>query len=148
VIDFPKGESGIKTKIKEIDKAIINGANEIDVVLNYNMIKNSDEHEDLENEIREITEYCHRESIIVKATIEIGALNYQEIENICKMCVDNNVDFITTSTVKLSRDDSFESKLEKVNDALVEVSKIFLSLLIDLYILSKRVLRLVCSIFK
>lgn len=114
IIDFPKGESGIKTKIKEIERSIINGADEIDVVINYNLIKNKDEHDELENEIREITEYCHREGVIVKVTIEVGALNYQEIEDLCKMCIDNNVDFITTSTGKLPRDDSFETKLEKV----------------------------------
>ena len=113
-VDFPKGESGIKTKIKEIERTIVNGADEIDVVINYNLIKNKDEHEDLESEIREITEYCHREGVIAKVTIEIGALNYQEIDDLCKMCIDNNVDFITTSTGKLSRDDSFETKLEKV----------------------------------
>lgn len=114
IIDFPKGVSDIKRKIKEIEKTIINGADEIDVVINYNLIKNKDEHDDLDKEIREITEYCHREGVIVKITIEIGALNYQEIEDLCKMCIDNNVDFITTSTGKLSRDDSFETKLEKV----------------------------------
>lgn len=114
LIDFPKGESDIKRKINEIDQSIVNGAEEIDVVVNYKLIKDLDEHETLEGEIREITEYCHREGVLAKIIIEIGALNYQEIEAICKMCIDNNADYIMTSTGKLPKDDSFEKKLEKV----------------------------------
>lgn len=114
LIGFPKGDNNLKSKINEIDETIINGANEIDVVINYKLIKNPEDHEDLQDEIRQLTEYCHREGVIIKAIIEIGALNYQEIETICKMCVNGNVDFVMTSTGKLPNDDSFETKLEKV----------------------------------
>lgn len=114
LIDFPKGTSDTKEKTNEIDSAIVNGAEEIDVVVNYNLIKDSEEQEELEKEIRELTEYCHREGVIIKAIIEIGALNYQEMETICRMCIDNNVDYVMTSTGKLPKDDSFEVKVEKV----------------------------------
>jgi len=114
LIDFPKGESGIKTKINEIDESIVNGADEIDVVVNYKLIKDSEEHETLEKEIRELSEYCHREGSTIKAIIEVGVLSYQEIETICRMCADSNIDFIMTSTGKLPKDDSFETKVEKV----------------------------------
>ena len=113
LIDFPKGESETKEKIREIDDAIVNGANEIDVVVNYKLIK-EEEQEELEKEIREITEFCHREGVIAKIVIEIGSLNYQEIEKMCTICIDNNADYIMTSTGKLTKDDSFETKLEKV----------------------------------
>ena len=114
LIDFPKGENDIKQKISEIDNSIINGANEIDIVINYKLIKDQEEHETLEKEIRELSEYCHREGTTIKTIIEVGALNYQEIEAICRMCTDGNVDFVMTSTGKLPKDDSFETKLEKV----------------------------------
>jgi deoxyribose-phosphate aldolase len=113
-IDFPKGESDVKSKISKINNSIINGANDIDIVINYKLIKDSEEHETLEKEIRELSEYCHREGNIIKVIIEIGALNYQEIESICKMCIDSNVDFVMTSTGKLPNDDTFETKLNKV----------------------------------
>ena len=114
LIDFPKGQSDVKQKINSIDEAIVNGANEIDVVINYKLIKDSEEQNTLENEIRELTEYCHKEGVIIKIIIEIGSLNYQEIEAICRMAINSNVDFIMTSTGKLPNDDSFETKLEKV----------------------------------
>ena len=108
------GESSITDKKNEIDKCTTNGAKEVDVVINYNLIKKPEEHEDLEKEIREISEYCHKEGIIFKAIIEIGALNFQQMEEICNMCIDGNADFVMTSTGKLKNDNSFEEKLEKV----------------------------------
>lgn len=113
LIDFPKGESDVKVKINEIDQSIVNGADEIDVVINYKLIKNEEEHEKLENEIRDLSEYCHREGVTIKIIIEVGALNFQEIEAICRMCTNSSIDFIMTSTGKFPNDDSFEKKLEK-----------------------------------
>ena len=113
LIDFPKGNSITKYKIDQIDKSIVNGADEIDVVINYELIK-KDKTEELETEIRKLTEYCHKEGSIIKLTIEIGALNNEEIEKICRICIENNVDYISTSTGKLPNDESFEQKIEKV----------------------------------
>ena len=113
LIDFPKGESDVKVKINEIDQSIVNGADEIDVVINYKLIKNEEEHEKLENEIRDLSEYCHKEGVTIKIIVEVGALNFQEIEAICKMCTNSSVDFIMTSTGKFPNDDTFEKKLEK-----------------------------------
>jgi len=114
LIDFPKGTSNVKKKIKDIDETLINGANEIDVVINYKLVKNQEEHEELSDEIRTLSEYCHREGVTIKVIIEIGALSLQEIDIICKMCIDGNVDFIMTSTGKLPNDNSYNTKLDKV----------------------------------
>lgn len=112
LVDFPKGKNSINQKINEIKDSIVNGAKEIDVVINYKLI--GEDEESLKDQIRQLTEYCHKEGVIIKVVIEIGALNYQEIEKICNICVDNGVDFIMTSTGRLSNDDSYEKKLEKV----------------------------------
>lgn len=114
LIDFPGGEKSTKEKINEINNAIVNGTNEVDVVINYKLIKNIEYHDDLSKEIRDLSEYCHKENVIIKVIIELGSLNYQEIETICGMCVDGNVDYIMTSTGKLPNDNTFEEKLEKV----------------------------------
>ena len=114
LIGFPKGDEDIKRKIDEIDNAIVNGASEIDVVVNYKLIKQEEDHEKLKEEIGKLSEYCHREGVTIKVIIEIGALNYQEIEEICNMCIDTSVDFVMTSTGKLPKDDSFQTKVDKV----------------------------------
>jgi len=113
LIDFPKGNSITKYKLDQIDKSIVNGADEIDVVLNYELVK-KDKIDELETEVRKLSEYCHKEGSIIKLTIEIGALNNEEIEKICRICIENNVDYISTSTGKLPNDESFEQKIEKV----------------------------------
>lgn len=114
LVDFPKGNSITKYKLDQIDKSIVNGADEIDVVLNYELIKKDNKTDEIETEIRKLTEYCHKEGSIIKLTIEIGALNNEEIEKICRICIENNVDYISTSTGKLPNDESFEQKIEKV----------------------------------
>jgi deoxyribose-phosphate aldolase len=113
-IDFPKGDSTTNQKMKKIDESLVNGANEIDVVVNYKLIK-SKKIEKLTEEIREITEHIHKEGKIVKVVAEIGALNFQELEKFCEICIDANVDFIMTSTGKLPNDNSFDEKIEKLN---------------------------------
>ena len=114
LIDFPKGQSSIKEKVREIEDAIVSGAKEVDVVINYDLIKDEDMYEDLDEEIRKVTEVTHRECAIIKAIIEVGYLTYQEIEKICNMCVESGVDYIMTSTGKLKNDNSFDERLEKV----------------------------------
>lgn len=112
-IDFPKGKLSTSEKIKEIEKSLINGADEIDSTLNYSLIEN-DKWEDIENEIRKLTEYVHKEGKIIKFIIEIGILSFHKLEKICNICVKSSVDYIMTSTGKLENDDIFEDKLKKV----------------------------------
>lgn len=112
-IDFPKGELSTPEKIKEIEKSLINGADEIDSTLNYSLIKN-DKWDDIESEIRKLTECVHKEGKIIKFIIEIGILNFHKLEKICNICVKSSVDYIMTSTGKLENDSNFEDKLEKV----------------------------------
>jgi len=114
MIDFPKGNSPTSDKVRDIKEAFVNGANEVNVVVNYELIKDEEEHEELEEEIRKISEICHREGKIFKAIIEIGKLTYQDIGKICDMCVEANVDYIMTSTGKLKQDDTLSEKIEKI----------------------------------
>ena len=114
LIDFPKGTSSLDKKLKDIAEALTNGANEIDVVINYEFIKDEEDHEDLEDEIRGIAELCHKEGKVIKVIIEIGKLTFHEIEKICDMCIEGGVDYIMTSTGKLKSDDDFDEKIEKI----------------------------------
>lgn len=114
IVGLPNGREDVKSKLHDIEESIINGANEIDVLINYNLIKEKDKNDKLEDEIRQLTELCHKEGSIIKIIIETGFLDYQEIETICKMCIDNSVDYVMTSSGKLPNDDTFEEKVEKV----------------------------------
>ena len=78
VIDFPEGNGGINAKISESQKAIADGADELDFVVDYRAFKNGN----LERVAEEI-EVCSLTGLkngkIVKWIIETAALTDQEI---------------------------------------------------------------------
>ena len=95
VIGFPNGYSTKEVKSYEAINAIENGANEIDMVININALKNKD-YDYIKDEIEEI-----RDSIdghVLKVIIETSLLDDKEIEKMTKICNETYVNFIKTST--------------------------------------------------
>ena len=95
VIGFPNGYSDTATKIFETGNAIINGADEIDMVVNIAEIKNSD-YGHVYNEIKQIKKICG--SRILKVIVETCLLSEEEKINMCQIVTDCGADFIKTST--------------------------------------------------
>jgi len=100
VISFPKGTDSTIEKIKECTKALSDGADEVDVVMNYTKLlkKEEDAVEDITTELRELTELTHSEGKIIKVIIESGILTFDQIRTVCECCVEAGVDFVKTST--------------------------------------------------
>src|SRR6476619_5171456 len=71
VIGFPFGYSAIEAKIAEIVLAIIDGADELDVVANIAAIKNND-WQFLASEINTIMPIIHKQQKVIKIIIESG----------------------------------------------------------------------------
>jgi deoxyribose-phosphate aldolase len=78
VIDFPEGKSDIETKIKEANKAIENGADDLDFVCNYEAFKNG-EIDLVKQETLIATQIGLANNKIIKWIIEVAALNDKEI---------------------------------------------------------------------
>jgi deoxyribose-phosphate aldolase len=78
IIDFPKGISETEIKIKEAQKAIENGADELDFVCNYSAFKKS-EIAFVKKEILDCTKLGLDNNKIVKWIIEVAALNNHQI---------------------------------------------------------------------
>ena len=95
VIGFPNGYSTMETKIFETKNALSNGADEIDIVININALKNKD-YKYIKEEITRIREIT--KDNVLKVIIETCFLNEEEIKNMTLMCNETNVDFIKTST--------------------------------------------------
>lgn len=87
VIDFPLGQSTINQKEKEIQSAIELGADEIDIVLNYSLIKEK-KWTYLKEEILRCTTLCLENKKITKWIIESAALSDQEIISVCQLIRD------------------------------------------------------------
>src|SRR6478736_3595912 len=97
VIGFPFGYSAVEAKIAEILLAIVDGADELDVVINISAIKNSD-WVYLANEINHILPIIHSRGKLVKIIIESGILTDDEIIKCCELYGPAGIDFLKTST--------------------------------------------------
>ncbi len=96
VAGFPLGYSMTETKLDEIKRAIDNGADEIDVVLNISAFKTGILWTKIE--IAKCSKLTHDNQKILKVIIETAYLSDTEIVNACKLCSDSGVDFVKTST--------------------------------------------------
>ena len=78
VIDFPEGKVGLAKKLEEAEKAIADGADELDFVCNYEAFKNG-ETESVKQEIIQCTHLCLSHMKIAKWIIETAALDLQQV---------------------------------------------------------------------
>lgn len=96
VIGFPLGYNMTETKMREIDMAIQDGADEFDIVLNISAIKDGMPWPKIE--IAKCSNLLHKEYKIMKAILETAYLNEEEIIRTCRLCADAGVDYVKTST--------------------------------------------------
>lgn len=97
VVGFPFGYSVAKAKIFEMQQAIEDGADEIDVVVNLVALK-AGQWTYLENEIKFLVEAAHKNGRMIKVIIESGILTTEEIIKCCELYSKMDVDFVKTST--------------------------------------------------
>lgn len=97
VIGFPLGYSILQAKLAEVQQAIADGADELDVVISLAALKNG-EPQYLEYEMGRIVKPAHYKNRLVKVIIETGLLTNEEIIQCCDIYGRMGVDFIKTST--------------------------------------------------
>lgn len=95
VIGFPLGYETTKGKVAECEQAILDGANEIDMVVNISDIKNGD-FQKVEEEISLLKQTIGDK--ILKVIIETCYLTEEEKIAMCKAVTNAGADFIKTST--------------------------------------------------
>ncbi|MEO6355361.1 MAG: deoxyribose-phosphate aldolase, partial [Ferruginibacter sp.] len=97
VIGFPFGYSAIEAKVAETVLALVDGADELDLVINISALKNND-WQFLAGEINAILPIIRRAGKVVKIIIESGVLTDEEIIKCCDLYGAAGVDFMKTST--------------------------------------------------
>ena len=95
VIGFPLGANVPEIKALEARRAILDGANEVDMVLNVSKVKEGDL-DYVEKEIRLIKEACGE--VLLKVILETCLLNDEEIVASCKAAMAAGADYVKTST--------------------------------------------------
>lgn len=98
VIGFPHGNSKPAVKIFETERAIEDGATEIDMVVNIGKVL-SREWAYVAGEIEAINRTCVNRAAILKVIFENDFLPADEYKiRLCEICSDVNVAFVKTST--------------------------------------------------
>lgn len=97
VIGFPFGYSAVAAKLAEIEQAIADGADELDVVINISALKNGDR-KYLQTEMEALLAPVRANGRLIKVIIESGVLTNEEIITCCELYGGLGADFLKTST--------------------------------------------------
>ena len=95
VVGFPLGATSTASKVFETKQAILDGAEEIDMVINIGALKDKD-YDYVVDEIRQLKAACGDK--VLKVIIETCLLTDEEKEKMCQLVIDGGADFIKTST--------------------------------------------------
>lgn len=105
VIGFPNGYNTTKVKVLEAEDAVLNGADEIDMVINIGALKEKN-YDFILNEITAVRNVCPNK--ILKIIIETCLLSTEEKIQMCRIVTKSGADFIKTSTGFSKSGASFE----------------------------------------
>ncbi len=97
VIGFPLGYSAVSAKVEEVKKAVMEGADELDIVVNLSAFFSKDLAV-LKNDVQSVITACHLHNKKAKVILETGALSEKEMFKLADICVEAGGDFIKTST--------------------------------------------------
>lgn len=95
VIGFPLGANTTEVKVFETQKAIADGADEIDMVINVSKLKDKD-YDYVINDIKSVKQACPNNNL--KVILETDLLTKDEIGTACELCIKAGADLVKTST--------------------------------------------------
>lgn len=96
-IGFPLGAASTDAKVAETDRATLDGAGEVDMVMNIGLLKAGLEAE-AEEDIRRVADAAHRNGARCKVILETGLLDREEKLRACVLAERAHADFVKTST--------------------------------------------------
>lgn len=97
VVGFPFGYTAIAAKNEEIRRAIDDGADDIDAVLNIAAVKSGNWNH-VGHDLEGLARATHMRGRTLKLILECGLLNAEEIRRIGEMAKDLNIAYLKTGT--------------------------------------------------
>jgi deoxyribose-phosphate aldolase len=97
VIGFPHGSNATAVKVFEAERAMDDGAVELDMVLNIGRLV-SGQTDYVESDIQAVVEAGHKRGAIVKVIFENAYLSDEQKKAACAACARAGADFVKTST--------------------------------------------------
>jgi deoxyribose-phosphate aldolase len=96
-IGFPHGGHATAIKVAEAERALDDGARELDMVVNIGKVLGKD-WRTVADDIRAVVETAHRRRALVKVIFENCFLADEHKEQLCRICGEVGADFVKTST--------------------------------------------------
>jgi deoxyribose-phosphate aldolase len=97
VVGFPLGATSTEAKVFEAQKAVRDGATEVDMVINVGALKSRD-YERVERDNASVARAVHAGGAILKVIIEAALLTDEEKVAACQLAKIAGADFVKTST--------------------------------------------------
>jgi purine-nucleoside phosphorylase len=97
VIGFPLGATKTEEKIRETEQAILDGATEVDMVINIGALKEGNDAQ-VQKDIDGVVRAAHGQGVLCKVIIEASLLTDEEKERVCQVAKKVGADFVKTST--------------------------------------------------
>jgi deoxyribose-phosphate aldolase len=108
VIGFPFGYNHYSAKVAEVEQAVKDGADELDMVMHIAAFKNGDA-DYIKKEVQAVLEITQTHKTVLKIIIESGLLSAEEIIRCCELYKNFNIDFLKTSTGYAEKGASLEA---------------------------------------
>jgi deoxyribose-phosphate aldolase len=96
-IGFPHGGHATAVKVDEAEKALADGARELDMVVNIGKVLSA-AWSYVSEDIREVVDVAHRDGALIKVIFENCFLTDAHKQQLCEICADVGADFVKTST--------------------------------------------------
>lgn len=116
VVDFPHGAGGAVSKRAIAQFALSQGAEELDMVMNYSAAR-SGEWNDVEDEIKAVVTVGHAAGALVKVIFETSELTEEMIRKGVEVCISAGADFVKTSTGFTSKGATVEAVTAMLDQA-------------------------------
>jgi len=98
VVGFPHGNSHIDIKVAEAERAVADGATELDVVVNIGKVLSGD-WDYVDGEIAALSQVAKKHGVVLKVIFENDFLADDALKvRLCRICSEHAVTFVKTST--------------------------------------------------
>ncbi|MEL6140420.1 MAG: deoxyribose-phosphate aldolase, partial [Bacteroidota bacterium] len=97
VVGFPHGFAATMAKVEEIKRAVDEGVDEIDAVINLNALKSGDWNH-VSSDIDRMVTAVRLRGKVLKLIVESSLLDEDELARVCDICNEVSPDYVKTST--------------------------------------------------